>query len=643
MVSSLMISVGAADAPPGSGSKDAPATSTGKVIINGKELVSGYRILLREGIAFIPVSEELENFLGADVEQSSARGINTLSFRTLETELVFTEGETAFAENGMERQLEKPPFFTSGLLYVPLREFFVHLGCSVEFRNMNYQITKGTLFPDIISAIPEDILDGSAPATAEKRPMPEQATAPAPLEDRLFALQYTYENALEFQNVTVSGDQTQSNMIPKTEFYQRLNFRTEGKMRNGYGLTGVFKPSATTERTMNGGKIDSANLTYAKNKISLSLYDMTPKISRYVLRSYPLQGAMYTRDGRLYGWSAIWGKTPKRLRDSIYNRYEKAIILRKLKEKASLNAVYSETKDTGVDQDAERIKNSVISIYGNTVSKRLSMSGEFAMSDTVFFFEEPERSEARWIEVKYKDKRTNIVSSYERVGGGFYSETSFFTPGRREYQILAIHKPRKDLTLGGGYTSTKLYGDSSIMIPLQVSLSPFRSRPKLKLKAEKNYEKSRSDFGSRITDKRKFDLSDRVGKAKVNAAFERNRQKDMWGEWRFRSTQKYRYVTDLTKKIQMFWQFKTELKTLSSNPKKRYYQYKYIAEAGEWSELSMSVERYYNGTSNDRVTNSVTYKTLDIVNDREIALEYQYLNYREHNDNYLMVSYSFIK
>ncbi len=93
----------------------------------------------------------------------------------------------------------------------------------------------------------------------------------------------------------------------------------------------------------------------------------------------------------------------------------------------------------------------------------------------------------------------------------------------------------------------------------------------------------------------------------------------------------------------MYLQFKKEYKTQTINARKRYYQYKYIYELEEWSELSFSVERYYNGTSSNRDTISAAYKKLDVINDREYSIEYQYLNYRDHNDNSIMASFSFIK
>jgi hypothetical protein len=623
--------------------------SAGRIFINGREFQSGYRTLVREGIAFIPISEELEFALGADVEQTPVDGSISLSFKTYEAELIFTENKTALLENGIERKLESPPFFLNGLLYVPLRDFFTNLGCEVKSSDNDFYITKATLFPDIISEIPEDILAGASPVAAgeERTPAATETqtipSSPMSVGKRFTSLQYTYENSLEFENTTVSGDRAQSNMIPKTDFYQRFSFRAEGKMQNGYDMRGIFKSSATTERVLNGGKVDTFNLTFTKNKISMSLYDLAPKVSRYVLRSYPLQGALYERENNHFGWTALWGKTPKRLGDTPYNRYGQAAIFEKSYDKSTINLAYVRTKDTGAVQDSDRIDNSVISAYGSSNAAKMDLSGEFAFSKTKLFYEDAINSKAKWLELKYKNRQTNIFGSYERVGSGFYSETSFFTPGRREYQILATHKPQKDLTLGGGYTSTKLSGDSSFLIPLQATITPFESRPRLKLKLQKDYEKSRSSFGPRITDKRKFDISDRVGKAKVDMTFERNRQKDTWGDWRFRTAQRYRYITDITKKLQMFLQFKTELKTLSSNPKKRYYQYKYIYELGEWSELSFNAERYYNGTSNDRFSNSFAFKKLDVMNDREYSIEYQFLNYRVHNDNCLMLSYSYVR
>lgn len=642
MILALISPVFAFGAQSATGAKNASGLSQGKVFINGRELRADYKILFREGVAFIPISEELGYVLGADIDETTDGGHFSVTFKTYETALVFSEGQSISTSNGIIRNLERPPFVSGGLLYVPLKDFFEQLECDVKRDGDNFQITKSTLFPDVISEAPEGFLASPTAGAAAATGTAPIGTATAPAD--LLTLQYTYENVFEFENATVSGDATQSNLTPKTDFYHRLNFRAEGNMRNGYDLQGIFKTSSTTERDLNGGKVDTFNLNFYKNKISLNLYDYTPKVSRFVLKSYPLRGVMYDRQNNLFSMTALWGETPKSLRDSYYNRFENAFIIGKAFGKnTSLNAVYSRTKDTGIDQDDDRIDNSVFSIFGSSSRKKYSFNSEFALSRTSLFYGDKFDSKAKWFEAKYKDKRTNVASSYERVGSEFYSETSYFTPGKREFQTLATSKLRKDMTLGTGYKTTKLSSDTSQLIPLQFTLIPLKSRPKMKWKLSKDYERARSDYGSKITDKRKFEYSDRIGKAKADFTIERNRQKDTWGEWQFRTTQRYRFISDLSKKLQMYLQFKKEYKTQTINARKRYYQYKYIYELEEWSELSFSVERYYNGTSSNRDTISAAYKKLDVINDREYSIEYQYLNYRDHNDNSIMASFSFIK
>lgn len=616
-----------------------------RVFINGRELLSEYDILRREGVDYIPVSQELEYMLGATADIDEAGPRARLEFVTLESVLVFAAGEREYIDDGLARALDREPFLRFGLFYVPVEDFFHALECEVEFDGRDYHITKVTLFPDVISDIPGDFLDvekdtevGALDALAA-----EAAAAPETTAGKTFDLGFTYENKTAFENVTVSGIESQSNMERQTDFHNEFKLRTLGRMRNGYTVNGVFRTNMTTDRTVNQGEVDRFNLSFAKGGKELQLYDMTQKVSRFVMKNYLLQGVSYRRRGNAFDWKGIWGKTPKDLGETPYNRYTKGLILEKLFGDGRYTASYVNVKDTGVTQNMARLDNTVYSVDAEMKFDEVTIVNEYAYSVTDIFHDERIKAFARYFEAKYRDRQSYIIMSHEQVGSEFVSETTFFTPGRREFQVMTTNRINRRLTLGGGYKTTRFMGQSTFVIPLQARVVPFASRPRLKLKLQDTFEKSTTAFGPRITDKRKFEISDRIGRAKADIRFERRRQKDSFAEWKFRTTQRYKYVTSVTKQLYVYLQHKRELKTRSSNPKKRFYQYKLIYEPEDWAELSLSVERYYNNTTNDRMTTSLTYKKLDIFNDREYSLEYRFLNYSGHNDSHLLISYSFLK
>jgi len=624
------------------------AFGTGPVVyVNGSELFLDHSPVVRAGIIFLPLTDSLAYELDGDLEESITGGYKTVEFSSIEGVLEFTEGDTMYSSSGRWRELPEPPFVSSGILYVPLERFFTELGFDLEVTDDGIFAEKELAAEDLVEGIPESVLKGEV--TGEKR-VEEQAAGEeleeAVQEDKYYGVEYTYENKVEFVNVAVSGDSSQSNLLPQTDFYNDFSIRFMGELANGYSLRSTIKTNSTTDQTINRGELARFHLSFSKPGKSINLYDLTPKVSQFVLKNYILQGLEYNRDYGETKYTFLTGRTPKKLRESRYNRYVSAGRVERKFGEEFIEFTYVDVKDTGVTQpDQKRIANRVMSA-NSLVNMPLNfeMAAEFAQSNTRYAYGSVGRGNARRFELERKARDMNVLVLYERIGSGFVSETSFFSQGRREMSVLVNRRLPMDMTMSAGYRSVRMLGEATDYIPLMLRTpSPFSFRPDMKLKIQKDYEQSRGAYGPRINDKRKITITDRIGKARFNATLERRRKKDTYARWSFKTSQKYRYITYLTKQLELMLQYKHELRTMTSNPKKRYYQSKFIFEPKEWTEVALDFERYYNATVSDHTSSGLSYKSLDIMNDREYSLEYAFHNYRDHNDNVFKLTYSYYR
>ncbi|MFC1474458.1 hypothetical protein ACFLQK_00300 [bacterium] len=612
-----------------------------KIFLNGEALLDDFLLAAREGVMFIPLSDEMEFSLDAVLEQDPLSPVTKIELRTSDAVLVFTESEISFEANGIQRELRKRPFMLNGHLHVPLEDLFLHLGCEIRRDGDEIHITKQDAITDVINEIPDSFLKRKPREPAEQ-PVEEQPVE-GELPETQYGVQYTYENTFEFENIAVSGDESLSNLVPKTDFYHRLSLRFMGEFENSYKLNSILKTASTTDRILNEGEVTTFNLSLNNNRNLFSFYDNAPRVSRYTLKSHQSRGMLYGRNLGKSQMSVIWGKSPKKLKETRYNRYLQALFWDRKTETGGVGVSLVRIKDTGVPQDTDRLNNKVISFNASTKKKGIKANAELAHSITERFDRAEARALAKWVDLNYKNKTTTVVARYERIGSEFVSETSFFTPGSREFLLFINHRVTRRIIVGGGYRRMRLLGESTAFTPVLITVSPFVKRPKLRIKLLDNFEKSRGMLGTRITDKKKFLLSDRVGKAKVDFTLERKKQKDTLASWSFRTSRRYRYITPVSKKTMVILQHKNEYKSSSSNPRKRYYQAKITYEPIEWTEISLNMERYYNNTPNDRRTVSSSYKKIDIFNDREYQVEMGLSNYRDHNDLVFRLSYSYYK
>lgn len=607
------------------------------VYIDGEIFEAGEQPLVRNGILYIPLTYTLMDRLDAELETQLAGGRTRATVITAQAQLEYTEDETLYLARGQQRELIEPALVFSGYMTVPFESFFENLDCTVVYGDNRIDVITPTGLSEM-----DQLPGGKTEIEQQEKPAEEPAAATA--EQPKTQIGYTFENKLVYENIKVSGDETQSSMEPKSDFYNDFNIRFLGQIRNGYELQSALRTRSTTDDDQKHGEVKTFYITMKKNKVMYSIYDLFPKISKYTFKNYRMQGVQYERTNNLFKYSILIGKTPKSLRESRYNRYVQGYRLEKnVAPSAVMGLGYVWVKDSGHPQATSRLDNQVLSLNGNWKKSAFTLDSEAAVSKTKFNYGPDINAKAKWAELQYRIPDTKLKASYERTGAEFVSETSFFTPGRREVSALLNQKLGRRVVLGGGYKSIVLRGEDRLVFPLQLNMIPFRQRSTFRITASRNYDKTRGAAGVRITDRRKLRLKDRIGTARVSFDYDRKAQKDNSGDEDYRTMQRYRVDTPIMEKLSTQLQFRKERRTGSSNPVIRFYKSKFSYEIGDWTEATIGLERYYNGTSNNRTAFSTSYRHIDIFNDREYSIEYKFFNYRDYNNNQIRLMYSFIK
>lgn len=636
------------------------AQSGPKVYVNGQELHTDMPVLQKDRVLYIALGWSVAEALGADFSIGAAGKAYQVTLRKGDTTVTFTEGNTEYVVNGLPQDLFVKPFVQSGFLLVPLRPLFAVFGASVEWDKEKNVVRVGigkAEMPPAVSRIPAEVFGGGAPeeeapaAATEAVVTPieaatETAVTGMEAEAESHRIEYTLDNTIGYQSVTVSGDRTQSSLISKSAFSNRFNIRFQGLMPNGYEMNSVLRTTETTDYQRKKGEVNKFSLSLEKERIALTLYDLFPKFSYYQLKNYQTQGVEYERTNNLFTWTAIWGKTPKRLRDSKYFRYLDGFrVHREKTDKSDIGIGYVRVKDTGPNQSTDRIENETYAMNGMLrVNENSKMIGEFSMSSTRIFKGKPTLGNARVLQYQYRDSRTTGTLNYERTGSGYNTETSFVTAGRREASALLNHKVSAKSLVGAGYKTVLLLGEETLSLPLLWTFSPLKSRSDMRLTIQRNFERARgSSDGTKITESREVALADKLGTAKLDLDVERRRQKSLSKGISFRTTQKFRLAQPLTKKLDMTLQYRRERRTQSTTPIMRQGQVTFMYEVKDWTDLVFGLERFYIGSTQDRTSLLVGLKKVDVENDREMSFEYHFYNYRDHNDNSLSLDYSFYR
>jgi len=609
------------------------------IYINGMKLIPDVPPALRGGRVFVPVTQSVAWAFDADAVYEQTAGGLQLTLRMPGAEAVFTEGMARYSFGGTVRMMADAPFVMDGVLAVPLQPLFESLGGAVTF-------TRDAVAVDmpLPSSAVQKIPDSMFVRESGEIPAPATGTEEIPFEEPAF--QYTYENIIEFENIAISGNEALSNLQRKTDYFERINLRMTASLESGWAMNSTFRGSATTDDDLKQGEVDRFFAVFQKEKTSWTVYDLYPKLTRYALKNYQMQGVQFSKRLGAAGVAAVWGKTPKELRESDYIRYVRGLHFNgPVSDSTQWGLGYVAVRDTGDLQPTDRIDNRVFTMTGDYKKKDLAVQGEMAMSMTRVFHEEWDRGKARWINAQWRsgNRATSWNMSYERTGSQFESETAFFTAGRRELSMLLNHRLNKRTLFGGGWKNVILLGETTWYSPLQLAASPFAARPKLRMTLKRNYEKTRGRAGTRVTDRRALSLDDRFGAARVRWDFERRAQKDVLGSRSWRTSQRYRFDAPMSDRLNSQFQVRKERRTTGSNPINRFTQARFVYELGEWDELTLTLERYYNGTPYNRFNNNLMYRRLDVLNDREITVEIGYINYPQHNENTFHIKYSFYR
>lgn len=617
------------------------------ILLNGEEIPSSVPPMWEDRIAYVAVTDDIAGALGARIFTGKTAPL-TVSLKTLQTRIEFTDGQTAYLLNGAPAELQAAPFHQSGFLMVPAVEFFQAFGFNVK---VDLAVNAVRISRSVANtAVPQDLIDAVF-AMPEVHPAPRATgTVPAKAhpevpEQKAGKIEYTYDNTIGFENITVSGASDQSNLIGTSALSNQFNLRLQKQMGNGYKFTSTLRTSETTDPLFNKAQVEKLALAFEKGGIYLSLYDIIPKFTYYTLKNYQIRGVQYERKLKEFSWTALAGKSPKRLADSEYSRYIEGFrIHRAMIKDRDFGISFVRVRDTGGYRSTEKTDNKVFSLNNTTkYGKYTKLQMEYALSTDSVNSGKTLSATAGTAQAQYRQAQVLCTGIYEHTGSDFNSETTFFTSGRREFSGLCNKKLNQRTLVGMGMKSVLLGGERTRSIPLFYSVQPFQARKKLKLTTQKNFEKASSEFGTRITDVRSGGYSDEFGKLKFDANLERRKQKESDGVVSFRNSQRYRFDTFFSEKTEMNLQVKKELRTRGASPRTRFSQLRVDHELKAWNDLSLTTSRYYNGTSNNRTDFSAAFRKIDIENDTELDVEYRFYNYSAHNDNVVRFTYSFFK
>jgi hypothetical protein len=341
---------------------------------------------------------------------------------------------------------------------------------------------------------------------------------------------------------------------------------------------------------------------------------------------------------------ATIGRTPKKLYESLYNRNVIAARAEKsVGDRWKYAAAHVRIDDTGGPQITNRNENNVTSLTAGYNTKPLNFNIEHAMSSNRVFHGEDKKANATRIEVKRSTKKLLFLGNYEQIGNEFVSETTFFTAGRREYSGMVSARLNPRTVVMTGTKNVMFMGESTAVIPIQISAQPFSARKKLKLTLNANNEKSRNATGSKHTETRQYGVTDWFGDTKLSLNFDRRVQRSYQGDLNFRNNLKVQVNSQLTDRLSSAIQFRKERKYPNAKPISRFSRVRLEYELKEWNDIGITFERYYNATDFNRTGVELDYRMLDNATDSEITATYGFYNYSKHNENSVSLKYSYVR
>lgn len=624
-----------------------------RVLVNGLYLRADVPAELREGRVYVPLGPGLAGALGGAVDVRLDGDATQAQIEALDTQIVFTEGSPLMLVDGEERAAAAIPYENeSGLLMAGAGDLFGALGADVVWSEPDATliVTLRLPAPPGVELPPEVFLPPAEPSIPETQiRTPETATGAEGMTDAELeaflsggrAVQYGFEHAIEFDVNTVSGDRTLSYLEPQQIMYERFTMRMQGTALGGRTLNGYIRSQFTSDRDSKKGEVQKANFTLERSGLLLNIYDIVPKYSKFALKNYRLQGveARQSYDG--FAVVGVMGKSPKKLRDSEYARWVAGAGIESGDTKQGYSVHYVVTRDTGSRRTKDKMENHVVSfaVHGK-VGQTLTWESEYARSRTDLLFANTSAdSQAFSFSARNKTRKTTVDLSVDYTGSDFYSETSFFTQGKHEYSMLINTKPNDRVLLGFGYKDRLLQGSRTRIFPRLVSLTPLVSRPDLRIEAKQNYERT-NGANNTLIDNRTFSIRDDIGIVNAQFTLGRRKTRNSGSEVSMRTTRDYRVNFDVTPRLILFAQFNKEMRTGATTPLTRHARVKFTYEAGEWADFNIAFERYYNNSASNRFGVILGYRSLDVLNDTEIAVDYAYMNYREHDDQSLKFRYN---
>ena len=148
---------------------------------------------------------------------------------------------------------------------------------------------------------------------------------------------------------------------------------------------------------------------------------------------------------------------------------------------------------------------------------------------------------------------------------------------------------------------------------------------------------------SNIVDNRKLRAMMKFGALNVETQVLRRKDKNKTGNVLFRNARNLKLRYPLSDKLGATVQFIHERRQQSATPLLRQFRANFEYELKAWTDLIFSVDRYYNATASDHTKANLGFRKVNIYDDWEIGLDFQFVNYSDHNDKVMKVRYSFLR
>lgn len=628
-----------------------------QLVINGVKVETQEPLWVWRGVTYLPLEYSTLLQLNLQVEIFDGETGRTLQVRTDGTTLAFTEERCEFTVNEVRLEAPGAPLVNTAVPAVPLRAFFDALGAKTVWAESEKKIYIAlAVEKEEMEALPSGFFStkggGEQVVAAPKTPEPavpavEQPAAAtetvaideAPPPEKKF--QYTYENTTGVDSADVSGDTDASYIEDETITHNLFQLRASDLLSNGYEMSATVRTVQTTDEERKSFEFEKMTFGFTKGAKIFELYDLYPKFSHYMMRSYRLQGVRYVRgaaDSKT-GFEVVAGKSPKKARDSEYARYVTGANFRTTVGDMLMRMNYVRADDTGTLRDGEpKVRNEVYSVEGSMpLLNKWKMIAEYAGGGT----DGEGSGRARFVSMNYQAKKTRVEIKYERTGTGFQSETSFYPKARSEIAVTYQRKPTERITYAFGHKQRQYRGDRTFFYPVSLSVRPIKSRTGLKIDLWREFQRTVNGEYEGI-DERGMRLVDRLGQLIMDLSFSRRKTKDYDGTL-YKTTRALKLRRPFSEKMYVSMDIFRERRQLSTTPLARSVFSRVEYEIAPWTDLVLGAGRFYNATSQNSEEYSVGFRKVNIFDDWEVGFDVKLKNYSDHNDLTMKARYTIIR